>query len=74
MEDGTFFFKFVYLRQLYEHHFEDFGIRSEVKEKMLKYFPHAQEQSDRKNSLLVFEQGMQQMMQQAIKSDLRKLH
>ena len=30
IEDGTFCFKFAYLRQLYESHLADFGIRSEI--------------------------------------------
>ena len=55
VEDGTFSFKFVYLRQLYEHHLEDFGIKTEInkirfKEKVLKHYLHAQEQSDGKSS------------------------
>ena len=36
---------------------------------MLKHFLHAQEQSDGKNSVLVFEQGMQHMLKQATKND-----
>jgi len=35
-----------------------------LKEKILEYFPQIQEQSDGKNKVLVFVQGMQQMLKQ----------
>ncbi|KAJ3583747.1 hypothetical protein NHX12_015620 [Muraenolepis orangiensis] len=39
------------------------------KEQILKYFPQAQEQSDGKNVILVFKEGMQDMPKQALKWD-----
>ncbi len=40
-----------------------------MKERVLAYFPQAQEQSDGRNKVLVFEHGMQQMLKQAIACD-----
>ena len=74
VEDGTFCFKFASLRQLYQARLADLGIRKEInkvrfKEQVLAHFPHAQAQSDGKNLILVFEEGMQQMLKQAFKCD-----
>jgi hypothetical protein len=67
VEDGTFFFKFSTLHQLYEKRLRDLGVQKEInrmrlKEKIMSHFSQAQEQSDGKNSILVFQQGMQQML------------
>ena len=40
-----------------------------MKGKVLAHFPQAQEQSDGKNKILVFDQGMQQMLRQAMECD-----
>ena len=74
VEDGTFYFKFSVLHQLYEMRVRYLGVEKEInrsrfKEKVLAYFPQAQEQSDGKNKILVFEQGMQQMLKQATACD-----
>ena len=74
MEDGTFCFKFSILHQLYEERIKNLGIKNEInrsrlKEKILDYFPQAQEQSDGKNRILAFEQGMQQILRQVIKNN-----
>ena len=74
VEDGTFHFKFSVLHQLYENHLWDFGFEKETnrtwfQEKVLTYFPKAQEQSDGKNTILVCQQGMQQMLKQAMACD-----
>ena len=74
VEDGTFYFKFSALHQLYEERVQQLGVvreinRARFKEKILAYFPHAQEQSDGKNKILVFENGMQQMLKQAMACD-----
>lgn len=37
--------------------------------KKKKFFPEAQEQSDGRNKILVFEQGMQQMLKEAMECD-----
>lgn len=59
MKEGTFYFKFSALCQLYESRLLDRGMGKEInkvrfKEQILKYFPHAQEQSDGKNAILFF--------------------
>ena len=74
VEDGTFCFKFSELRHLFENHLLDFGINKEMskvlfKEKILEHFPEAQAQSDGNNTILVFQQGMQQMLKQAFNSN-----
>ena len=74
VEDGTFHFIFSVLHQLYENRIRDLGVEEETnrtrfKEKVLAYFPQAQEQSDGKNKILVFQQGMQQMLKQAMECD-----
>ena len=55
-----FCFKFSSLHQLYERRLHIVGIGKEVnkvrfKEQLLEYFTNAQEQSDGKNVILVFE-------------------
>ena len=55
IENGTFCFKFSVLRQIYGSHLHDLGITKEInkfhfKERVLNYFPNAQEQNDGKNS------------------------
>ncbi|XP_014665401.1 PREDICTED: adenylate cyclase type 2-like [Priapulus caudatus] len=70
VDDGTFYFKFLMLRHLYKSRLHDLGIsKVRFKEQVLKYFPNAPEQSGGKNRILVFEQGMQQMLKEALKSD-----
>ncbi len=71
VEDVIFNLKLVNLRKLYEKRLEELGIRKEVnkswfKEKILQYFPQAQEQSDGKRIILIFPEGMQQMLKEAI--------
>ncbi len=53
---------------------KEFGIDTEVnkvrfKEKILSYFHEAQAQSDGKNILLIFQQGMQQILKHALNTD-----
>ena len=74
VEDGTFCFKFSDLRHLFEKRLLDYGIDKEMnkvlfKKKFLQHFPEAQAQSDENNVILIFEQGMQQMLKQAINSN-----
>jgi len=65
------YFKFSDLHQLYEKRLNCFSFTKEVnrgqlKEKLLIQFPQAQEQSVGKNKVMVFEQGMQQMLKQVM--------
>ena len=73
-EEGTFCFKFADLCHLFEKHLKEFGIDTEVykvrfKEKILSYFHEAQAQSDGKNILLIFQQGMQQILKHVLNTD-----
>ncbi len=74
VEDGTFCFKFADLRHLFENRLKEFGIDTEVnkvcfKENILSHFHEAQAQNDGKNILLIFQQGMQQILQHALNTD-----
>jgi len=60
-------FTFCSLCQMYEGCLQILGIGKEInkipfKECVLHYFPNAQEQNDGKRVILVFEQGMQQIL------------
>ena len=59
---------------MYEKRLRNLGVEEKTnriyfKEKVLAHFPQAQEQSDGKNKILVFEQGMQDMLKQAMACD-----
>ena len=74
VDDGTFCFKFSELHHLFENRLLDFGINKEMnkvllKEKILEHFPEAQAQIDGNNTILIFQQGMQQMLKQAFNSN-----
>jgi hypothetical protein len=74
VEEGTFFFKVSELHRLYENRLRDLGMdketnRTRFKENIIGYFPEAQEQSDGKHKVLVFPEGMQQMLKQAMACD-----
>ena len=71
IENGIFCFKLSVLCQIYESRLNDLGITKEInkarfKDRILNYFPNVQEQNDGKNVLLIFEQGMQQMLKTSI--------
>ena len=62
---------------MYENRLGNLGISKEVnkvrfKERVLEYFPNAQEQNDGKNVKLVFEQGMQQMLKKSVGCDYQE--
>ena len=77
VEGGQLYFKLSSLREMYESRLLDLGVRKEInrvrfKDKVLKHFPNAQEQSDGKSAILVFEQGMQEMLKQALQCDFEE--
>ena len=77
VEDGTFYFKFSKLHELYENRLKILGVEKEInrarlKENLLAYFPQAQEQSDGKYKVLVFEKGMREILQQAMSCDYER--
>ena len=74
VEDGVFHFRFSELRQMYQKRLTSLGIAKELnkrrfKDHILQQFPQAQEQSDGKNIILIFQQGMQEMLRQASSCD-----
>ena len=74
VDEGLFYFKFSVLHQLYEQRIQTLGFQRKInwgrlREKILEYFSQSQDQSDGKNKVLVFEQGMQQMLKQIAKTD-----
>lgn len=78
VEDGVFHFKFSELQQLNEKRLQDLGVKKKTnkvhfKEQILEYFPLAQVQCDGKNVVLVFQQGLQQMLKQSLKFDYEGL-
>ena len=77
VEGGQLYFKLSSLREMCEHRLLDPGIGKEInkarfRDQVLKHFPHAQEQSDGKNVILVFEQGMQEILKQALQCDFEE--
>ena len=65
-------FKLSQLHSLYKNCLEDLGHKKTVnktrlKERLLKHFQEAQEQSDGKNTILVFKEGMRSMLKEALK-------
>ncbi|KAL7405136.1 hypothetical protein ABVT39_024257 [Epinephelus coioides] len=74
VEGGQFYFTFSSLYEMFENRLLVFGIHKEInrvrfKKQVVKYFPHAQEQSDGKNGILVFEEGMREVLKQALNCD-----
>ena len=67
LEDGIFYFKFSALRELYRNRLSSLELEKEInkvrfKEQVLEHFSNAQQQTDGKNLVLVFEQGMKNSM------------
>lgn len=75
VENGTFCFKLAGLHHLYEQHLKEFGIdiievnKVCFKDKILSHFNEAQVQNDGKNVIIIFQQGMQQVLKNALSTD-----
>ncbi len=72
VESGTFLFKLFDIHCLYVNRLEEFGIKKVVNKPRLKShvlarFPHAQEQCNGKSTILVFNEGMTNMLKEALK-------
>ena len=72
VESGTFLFKLCDIHCLYVNRLEEFGIKKVVnktrlKSHLLARFPHAQEQCNGKSTILVFNEGMTNMLKEALK-------
>ena len=72
MESGIFLFKLSEIHFLYVKRLEELGIKKQVnktrlKDHLLEHFPEAQEQYDGKNTVLIFNEGMRNMLKEALK-------
>ena len=75
IEEGTYLFKVKELRDMYQNRLKDIGYDFEVnknafKESILRHFEEygLQEQSNNKNMIFVFPEGMQQLLKDAFKN------
>ncbi len=71
-ESGTLLFKLADLHSLYIKRLDDFGItktvnKTRLKLDLLKHFPEAQEQCEGKTIVIIFKEGMQDMLKKALK-------
>ena len=72
VDSGTLFLKLSELHSLYVTHLKDLGIvktvnKTRLKDLILNYFPGAQQQYDGRNTLLVFNKAMQNMLKEALR-------
>ena len=72
LESGIFLFKLNEIHTLYVNRLGELGVfknvnRTRLKERLLHDFPEAQDQSDGRNSLLVFDDGMKEIMKEFLK-------
>ena len=72
VDSGTLLFQLTDIHSMYVNHLEDFGInkqnnKTRLKVDALEKFPEAQEQHDGKNTIIVFEEGMRNMLKEALK-------
>ena len=72
VEEGNYLFKLAKVHRLYQERLSNSGHviivnKTRFKEKLLHYFAYLglQAQSDRKNTIIIFPEGMQQMLQDA---------
>ena len=69
---GILLFKLSEIHSMYVNRFEDLGIiklvnKNGLKSRLLEHFPEAQEQYDGRNTVLIFEEGMRNMLKDALK-------
>ena len=72
VDTGNLLFQLSDIHSMYVNRLEDFGINKQInktrlKVNLLENFPEAQEQHDGKNIIIVFEEGMKNMLREAIK-------
>ena len=77
VEEGIYQIKFSVLLDLYRNRLKVLGVDKEVnrgrfREKIMEYFPYAEELSDGKNMILVFQQRIQEMLKEAQKQDFEE--
>lgn len=72
VENGTHFFIVAELHALYEERLKDLGVnksinRFRLKNNLMTHFPESQEQSDGRRTLLVFKEGLTNILKEAVK-------
>ena len=72
VDSGTLLFLLSDVHSMYVNRLADFGINKQINKTRLKVsvlekFPEAQEQHDGKNTVIVFEEGMKNMLREALK-------
>ncbi len=72
VDSGTLLFQLSDVHSMYVNRLTDFGINKKINKTRLKVsvlekFPEAQEQHDGKNTVIVFEEGMKNMLREALK-------
>ena len=72
VDSGTLLFKLSELHSLYVTRLKDLGIvkivnKTRLKDLILNYFPGAQQQYDGRNTLLVFNKAMENMLKEALR-------
>ena len=72
MDSGILLFQLYDIHSMYVNRLEDFGINKQINRTRLKFdvlekFPEAQEQQDGKNTIIVFPEGMKNMLREALK-------
>ena len=72
VDSGILLFKLSELHSLYVNRLEDFGVsksinKTRLKNDLLEHFPESQEQQEGKSTLIVFREGMKNMLKEALK-------
>ena len=75
VDHGILLFRLAELQTLYVNRLEDLGIdksvnRTRLKEQILQHFPEAQEQQEGRNAIIIFKEGMRNMLQDALKKNV----
>uniref|UniRef100_UPI00358EABF1 uncharacterized protein n=1 Tax=Myxine glutinosa TaxID=7769 RepID=UPI00358EABF1 len=73
VDSGTLLFKLSEIHSLYVNRLEELGIKklvhkTRLKGHLLERFPEAQEQYDGRNTVLIFREGMRNMLKEALKN------
>ena len=77
VEEGIYQIKFSVLFDLFRNRLKALGVDKEVnrgrfREKVMEYFPYAEELSDGKNMILVFQQRIQEMLKETRTQDFEE--
>ena len=77
VEEGIYQIKFSVLFDLYRNRLKALGVDKEVnrghfREKIMEYFPYAEELSDGTDMILVFQQRIQEILKEAQRQDFKE--